>query len=790
MKKQRTSEATPEPTRRPLLRRLLRALLRVLLALVVLSAVGSGAFWWWLQRNVLVDLPTDLSALTDHRPRTACQVLDASFEVVDRFYVERRIWVPLDELPSYLPQAFVAAEDRRFWEHPGVDLGGIARAFVINMRAGRTVQGGSTITQQLVKNLLVGQERSYERKMKEALLARRLERKLSKERILELYVNFVALGAGNYGVEAASRDYFGISARDVNPGQAAMLAGLVPAPSRYSPRVDPALATHRRELTLRAMVRDGALSAEEAVGFLDDPVLVDRAATREAPAAAYVTQVRREVRRLFGSELPFEAGLLVYTPLDSLVQQVAEAAIAEALDAHTDRQGARALRGRLPPDEWEAFLARAPGLDRDPATGASLPPPPGRCFEALVGTERSLADLRAGSSRLPLRKADRARTVALDGGAPPGPLQSVVQAGDILRVCEGPDGEVTLDDSPWAEGAAVVLENATGRVIALVGGRQVALEGFIRATQARRQPGSSFKPYVYATALLGGHSQLDVVVDAPLSMPAGGGRTWSPRNYGGKYFGRLPMRQALARSLNTVSVRLVLEQGAAEVARVARAMGVRTPLRKDPTIALGSSEVTPMDQALGYATIARLGVPTDPVWIDRLEDATGGPLGGAGDDVELGSFRVRLPGGPLPRALPPGVAAELTDMMREVVRAGTARRAFDPALDRAGKTGTTNGFLDAWFVGFTPRWTVAIWIGTDGTRSLGDGETGGRAALPAWIRIVAALPSQPGERIPMPPEAMLIPWEAGTVVLDRATAPRHGFGGEALPPGPLPPFPG
>lgn len=650
---------------------ILRGLLVVLL--LVVGAAAAGALWF--RTNILADLPA-VDSLDSWRPATACQILSADGEPLDRFYVERRIWVPIDELPDHVVETFVASEDRRFWEHDGVDYAGILRAVFANWKAGRTVQGGSTITQQVVKNSLVGNQRSYVRKLKEAVLARRLEQRLGKRRILELYLNLIALGSGNYGVEAASQDYFGRSARELDLGQAALLAGLVPAPSRWSPWANPEGAARRREVVLRTLVREGLSTPQAAALFLDEPVAVPRVGGKAIPAAAYVTVVRREVRRLFGDEDAATRGLVVHSAVDSKVQAVAEQAIRDALDAHA---------------------ARKPG-------------------------------------------------------------------------------------SPGAEGAAVALENATGRVVAVVGGRESTLEGFVRAVRGTRQPGSSFKPYVYGSALMGGMTQLTTVVDGPLALPAGGGAVWSPKNYGGGYAGAVSLRSAMARSLNTVAVRLILDRTPREVARLARAMGVRTPLRVDPTIALGSSEVTPLDQALGYATIARMGVPTEPVWIDAVEDAQGGVLGKAGDAVEMGDHTVKLPGGPLERALPAGVAYELADMMRAVVESGTARRAWDPRFDRAGKTGTTNGFQDAWFVGFTPRWTVAVWVGADGTGSLGDGETGGKVALPAWLTIVAALGEEEGERLPVPPEAVLWKHEGRWLGFDRANPPK----GVEVGSGPLP----
>lgn len=767
-------------------------LLRLLVLGFVIIGILAGAGYAWLAQNILPTLPEDLSQLRDWRPLTSCRVFDANNNQVDQFYIERRIWVPIAELPPIVWQAFMASEDRRFMGHEGVDTIGVARAFVVNLTSGSISQGGSTITQQLVKNLLVGKERSYERKLKEAILALRLERTLTKMEILELYVNYVFLGSGNYGVEAAARDYFGVSARDLDAGQAALLAGLVPAPSHYSPRYNPEAAMARRGHVLRAMVRDSYLTAEEADLYKGDPVHVVVSGGRTGPMedldVAYVTAVRREVRRLFGPDLPFQAGLHVHTPLLPEVQEAAVLAIRDALKGLDDRQGRRGAIRHLEPPSWHGFLMRADGFDRDRNSGAIVAPEVGDCFQALVG-EGGLNDVRAGPFTFSLSATDRLLKVrhrSAERAATT--LQAQLGPGDVFRSCLTAPGIVGLDPRPWGEGAAVVLDNATGGVVALVGGYAPTLEGYIRATQARRQPGSSFKPYVYAAALLGGATQLDIVHDAPLSLPGTNGRMWSPKNYNGEYFGALPMRNALAKSLNTVSVRLVLEQGADRVAGLARAMGVATPLRTDLTLALGSSEVTPLDQAVGYATIARMGVPTDPVFITRLVDVNGKEIGHAGQEVRVSRKAVAtLPGGPKPRALPSGVAYELADMMREVVRAGTARKASRKGFDRAGKTGTTNGFQDAWFVGFTPRYTAAVWIGSDTISALGDSETGGRAALPAWIRIVESTDQPEGERFPIPEDAILVPHGDGLWVgLPRGRVPASTLGLTALWDAPLP----
>ncbi|HYC55775.1 MAG TPA: transglycosylase domain-containing protein, partial [Candidatus Binatia bacterium] len=663
--------------------------------MIVFTVVVAGAAAWglqWLNLNVLSTLPENLTHLQDYRPPSNVVIYDASGNAIDEFYVERRIWVPIKDLPDLVWQAFVAAEDRRFFAHRGVDPAGMMRAFLSNLRSGKT-QGGSTITQQIVKNLIVGNERSYTRKLREAVLALRLERELTKKQLLELYINYVYLGSGNYGVEAAALDYFGKHAAELDAGQAATLAGLVPAPSRYSPHRHPEDAVARRAYVLERMVQEGYITLGDARRFAQAPVVLPvEQQEKTSVGIAYITEVRREIRRLFGTGTANAHGFHVYTPLDLDVQARAEEAVRNALHALDDRRGRRGVLGRLSEEEAREFLEKAAGLMPDVVTGVPMQPKAGQCFEALVG-KKGLDTMLAGPFTFSMRKEDRNLTVrGRTDESGRRVLSHEARSGDLLRVCavEEP-GIVTLDPKPWGEGAAVVIDNSSGRVRALVGGYKDVLEGFVRATQARRQPGSTFKPFVYATTLKSGRKhQLDNVYDGPISLPGGNGKTWSPGNFDNKYFGNIPMRNALAKSLNTVSVRMTYELGPRRVVETARAMGIRSPLRNDMSIALGSSEVTPMDVALGYAAIARMGAPTEPVLIDSIRDADGKLMGVAGGNVVVEEQTLgTLPGGPLPRALPAGVAYELADMMREVVKSGTARKAFKEGYDRAGKTGTT-----------------------------------------------------------------------------------------------------
>jgi penicillin-binding protein 1A len=732
--------------------RWLRRILVACLVLVVL-AVPVGLLLNRELDRITADLPTDLSALATWRLPTACTLLDDQGRVLDTFYVERRYPARHDELPDHVWQAFVASEDAAFFEHAGVDALGILRALVVNARAGHTVQGGSTLTQQVVKNTLLTSERSLERKIREAVLALRLEQELSKQQILTLYLDLVYLGSNNYGIEAASLDYFGVSAHELTVAQAALLAGLVPAPSRMSPRVDPEEALRRRSLVLRRMLDVGYLDAATMVLADESPLVLARRPVGASvrPEAGYLTAARREIRRVFGPDAAAE-GLEVTVPLNLQVQAAAEKAAHDAVQAHVDRNGPRLVRRRG---------VEAPPADPSPGQG---------CFPALV--DRSRRTL-ATATRTWTPPAAFWRAPAHDDRlGQRRPLGEIARAGDLVQVCEGLDGLVPAVE-PWAESAVVVIDNDTAEVIALAGSHPLAIEGFVPALQARRQPGSSFKPYVYGAALQSGLTMLSDVVDGPISLPAGGGRYWTPKNYGGGYAGNIRLTTALAISANTVAVRLIRRTGPDAVITLAHDLGVATPIREgDLTIALGTSEVTPIDQATAYSSIARLGVHRRPTWIRQAVSVRGGKT----ED--------RTPVRPETRVLPAGTAYELVQMMGEVVRRGSGRAADIDGVTVAGKTGTTNDNVDAWFVGFTPDHTIAVWVGTDSNRSLGARETGGRAAAPAFAAVARSLPLGASDWA-VPDDVVRIIDQGRVVGLRRAYVPEHLLPAR-VPQGPLP----
>lgn len=617
------------------MRRVLARLLLVGLLLLGL-AVGAGAL------AVVLLWPADLpsvKALEEYTPVQGTRVYADDDELLAEFQAERRLFVPLREIPRHLRDAVIAVEDARFYSHYGVDVRGIARAAWANVRHGRIVEGGSTITQQLAKVLFLTPDRSFSRKVREAALALELESRYSKDRLLELYLNHIYLGHGAYGVEAASRTYFGKSVRELTLPEAALLAALPRAPTSYSPFDHPDLARRRRAHVLARMVEQGVLSPAEARRANAAPLGLVPPERRRTTGRYFLEYLEQILETRFGEDLVYRGGLHVYTTLNPVMQHAAERAL---------REGLASLAAR-----------RRPGR-------------------------------------------------------------------------EGRGGE-----APTPQGAVVVIEPQTGYIKALVGGADFTRSEFNRAVHARRQPGSAFKPLVYLAALEAGWQPADLIEDRPVAFPAGGGRIWSPENYDGRFRGAITLREALEHSVNVATVRLAQQVGLPRVIDVARRLGIQSPLREDLTLALGSSEVTLLELTAAYAALANQGVRMEPIAIRYITDSQGRLV------------EENIPQGR--EAVSPEVAATLTAMLRGVVERGTAVAARTLGRPVAGKTGTTNDYANAWFVGYVPSLAAGVWVGYDLARPLGPDETGARAALPIWIAMMRdILRTHPPEDFPHP----------------------------------------
>ncbi len=623
--------------------------------ITIVVAMVAGILW--LQK----DLPSP-SLLESIEPSIGTTVYARDGRVIHEFFRENRIVVRVAELgESQIVDAVLAAEDQRFNEHWGVDIAGIARATIINIRAGRVVQGASTITQQLARNLFLTPEVSLTRKVKEALLALRIEQTFSKNRILELYLNQIYLGHGSYGVEAAALDFFDKHASELNLHESALIAGIVQSPNGYSPRRHPDLALRRRSIVLNMMVTYGAITGDEAAAADTMGLSVRDREDVAASGAYFIEHVRRDVIARYGAEVLYSGGLSVYTTMDIHLQEVAET-------------------------ELEKRMSRLE-IEYD----------------------------------FPTTKQDE---FDLD----------------------------TLAFIPYVQAALLATDVRTGGILAMVGGRDFADSPFNRSTQAPRQPGSGFKPFLYTAAIDNGFSPADTILDAPLLIPGAGApikfgdaapdyeepTDWWPVNYGREFSGQVRLRYALKKSINLVAVRLGLLVGPDKVADYANRMGISTHLAPVPSLPLGSREVTLMDMVTAYGVLANQGVRLDPYAIDRIEDRNGRIL-----EQHSGMSQM---------IVPPETAYIVTNMMESVMSSGTgwAARAWGFQHPAAGKTGTTNDYADAWFVGFTPSVICGVWSGYDERRPLGRSMTGARVALPIWTEFMKAahvdLPKTPFER--------------------------------------------
>ncbi|HEX5727543.1 MAG TPA: PBP1A family penicillin-binding protein [Longimicrobiaceae bacterium] len=621
---------------------------KVLIGLTVLGlascSTGSVLAAW--TRACSGTCPTTEN-IADFAPRQASQVLDAQGGVLGAFYRERRTVVPLRSLPRYVAMAFVAIEDQRFFAHEGVDPQRVIGAIRDNIVGGFGASGGSTITMQLARNLfpqqLPGNEKSIRRKLAEVKLALQMERRFSKERILELYLNHIYLGAGAYGIEAAARTYYNKPAAQLSLLEAATLAGLPQAPSAYNPREHPERARRRRDVVIAAMAQARVITREQAARMQAEPLVLPppKGAIR---APYFVEAVRRELEPRFG-ELLYTGGLRIHTALDPVLQDTAEA----SLEGHL-REIERGTYGYFPHVSYQRF------------------------------TER----LKPGEA---------------------------------------------VPTTPYLQGVVVVMDPGTGVVKALVGGRDFRQSQFNRATQALRQPGSAFKPFVYAAALERGRSPHYTVSDAPIVTHYSDGTVWAPKNYDGKYGGPMTLRAGLRNSRNMVAIRLGRETGIEAVRSVAQRAGLTTPIPGYPSVYIGAAAVYPLELVGAYAAFANGGYRVKPRFVVRVEDHQGRLLWQATE--------------PPRQTIDPGVSWILTDMLREVVDRGTGYPARNPAVGNlsydipaAGKTGTTNDATDVWFVGYTPDLLAGVWLGLDHPRTIMGGATGGTLAVPVWARVM------------------------------------------------------
>jgi penicillin-binding protein 1A len=602
------------------------------------------------------DLPA-INELEEYRPNVVTRILDRNGELISELFLEKRIWISYNDIPETFIKAITATEDAKFFEHRGVRLLSIMRAMIVDIRSGRIVQGGSTITQQLAKQLFLTPEKSIARKIKEALLAIQIEKQYTKREILELYCNQIYLGSGAYGIQAASNIYFGKSVSDLSLAESALLAGLPKAPSRYSPfrRVD--LARQRRATVLSRMLTEGHITDTQEAEAKQEPVNLVLKQEGQGLSSHFVETVRIYLDKTYGSDRLYREGLIVTTTLDIELQAMAEKAA---------RQGVKKVNTRI---------KRA------------------RLYSDDVNVEVALVSLRP-------------------------------------------------DD---------------GAILAMVGGSDFATSQFNRATSAHRQPGSAFKPIIYLTALDTGFSPSDIIIDSPVSYRSHTGKgEWKPANFSNRFYGPVTLRRALESSINVTSVKLLNKIGIDTVIAMAQKAGIRSNLTAGLSLALGASEVTPLELTSAYTVFANKGLYAEPYFIISVINSEGEILEEAATEV-IDVVR-------------PEVAYVLTNMLEGVIQNGTGRSVRSLNRPAAGKTGTTNDYRDAWFIGYTPDIVTGVWVGFDDNRSMGRGETGGRAAAPIWLGFMtAALKNRPLLNFTPPKHivARTIDRESGKLATDR-----------------------
>jgi penicillin-binding protein 1A len=624
----------------------------------VLTLLGAAGTAWVFYQDLTIELPT-VERLAHYVTPAATRVYADDGTQIGELYLEKRYPVLLNRIPPLVQQAFLAAEDANFYGHQGVDPVGVIRALVSNWSAGHKVQGGSTITQQVVKYLLLTPEKSYRRKLQEIILALRLERHLSKAEILTLYLNQIYLGSGAYGVEAAAREYFGKQAEELSLAEAAMLAGLPPAPSRYSPLKNWERAKVRQRYVLERMIDERYVSYGQAMAAWQEPVTLSPPPPSSyfSLAPYYVEHIRQFLEKRYGGQATYQLGLEVHTTVNLTLQRAAEKALRNGIDAVCKRENC------------------------------------------------------------------------------------------------GQEG------APQPEGALIAIDLASGQVKAMIGGYDFRRSQFNRVTQAKRQPGSAFKPLIYAAALDRGYTPATVVVDSPVSF-WDHNHLWSPHNYENKYFGPTRLRDALTFSRNVVTVKIATRLGLKYLTTYISQLGIRSRMERNLSLALGSSEVTLLELARAYGVFATGGTSFEPLFITHITDSQGGLL------QEFPFKRKEV--------IAPETAYLITSMLKSVVERGTGRSVQALGRPVAGKTGTTNDFQDTWFIGYTPEMLVGVWVGFDEKRPLGDKETGGRVAAPIWLEFMqAAMAGRPVNDFALPEGISF-------VHIDPKTGLRAAVGGPTL----------
>ena len=706
------------------------------------SILGVTGSIWHFSRG----LPS-LELLHDYRPSLVTKVYGEGNELIGQFFVQKRFLVPLEGIPGELRDAIIAVEDARFYKHKGIDPFGILRAFMANIESMSLKQGGSTITQQLARSLFLTSEKSFQRKIREAILAWKMEGILSKHEILELYLNQIYLGHGAYGVQSAAQTYFDKDVSKLNGAESAFIAGLPRAPNDYSPYNHPARAKQRQGVVLQRMVTEGYLTEMKFQDLYQQNLYFKTPQKRKIVAPYFMEYIRQYLSSAYGDSMVYKGGLKVYTTLNLDLQNAATEALKTGLQKLDKRQGYRGPIDQKNAEEMMVFketdgMVAVTDIEKGAILeGVVIEVTENRATVIASGVRGSMTPSRMAWAKRRLVGSDLRKDIEFNPKAKPPEILSV---GDVIKVrvvrvdLEKREAQFSLEQDPIVEGALISLDSRTGAIKAMVGGYDFKRSEFNRAVSARRQPGSAFKPIIYATALDRGLTPATILVDAPVVyIDEEQGKTWKPENYESKFYGLISLREGLIHSRNLATVRLMERLGVRNVISFAQRLGIKSSLSPDLSLALGSSSVTLLELTSAFGVFANEGIYVEPAAVVAVHDSNGKIL------------EEHLP--VAKRVMQRETAYIVTNILMDVIQRGTGRRARVLEKALAGKTGTTNDFTDAWFVGFSPNLVASVWVGFDNMRSLGDQEAGARVALPIWIdymRMALDVPSPAAFSIP------------------------------------------
>ena len=700
--------------------------LKLLIAIFVLGLLFIFSTLWYFSS----DLP-DYKILSSYKPPVSSRVHSGEGQLIAEYALQKRLFIPYDSIQKKVIYSFLSAEDKNFFSHPGIDAKSITRAMIKNLKnisSEKRLEGASTITQQVAKNFLLNSEVSLKRKIKEAILAFRIERAYSKERIMELYLNQIYLGEGTYGIAAASLEYFDKAVNDLNYVESALLAALPRAPSKYNPYKSPERAKKRRNIVLKNLYENSYINKTQYDNLKEKEIRTKKRKIKLIEEANfYSEEVRRIVSDTYGYDSLYKGGLSIRTPLNSNYQIEALKALRKGLEAYDKRHGWRGPITNLAKEEWKKNIHQfipEKSLDWKLAKVVEV--------DKLI-TKIEIENEEIGFIDFKNIAWTRKKS-----------FEDLLIPNDIIYVKKIKKNKWNLKQLPKVNGAIIVMDPHTGRVLAMVGGFSYKLSEFNRATQAKRQPGSAFKPFVYAAALENGFTPSTLILDAPFVIDQGEGlKTWKPENYGKKFYGPSTLRTGIEKSRNLMTVRVAQKVGFEKISKITNRLGIYDDVPELLSVSLGSAETTLVQLTNAYCTFVNGGKKVTPIFIDRIQDRRGKTIFNADKRKCLGCEEISYLNEEIPtiqddreQIISPATAYQITSMLEGVVKRGTGRNLRDLKLTLAGKTGTTNKNMDAWFLGFTSKIVIGVYVGFDEPASLGKYETGAKAALPIFKNFI------------------------------------------------------